>query len=55
MVDTEILPQKIRELIKEFMVMLKSEDVADTVMYALSTPATVQIHNIIVKHVDEKF
>lgn len=55
MVDTEILPQKIREVVKELMAMLKSDDVADTVIYALSTPTSVQIHDITVKHVDEKF
>lgn len=55
MVDTEILPQEMRDIVKEFMVMLKSEDVAESVIYALSTPASVQVHNITVKHVEEKF
>ncbi|XP_055845278.1 farnesol dehydrogenase [Episyrphus balteatus] len=54
-VNTDILPTEIQTVVKQFMPMLKSEDVADAVLYAISTPDNVQVHNIIIKPMGEKF
>lgn len=55
MVDTNILPQGIKDSIKGFMATLSSSDVAETITYILSTPQSVQIQDIIVKHLEERF
>ncbi|XP_055915014.1 farnesol dehydrogenase [Eupeodes corollae] len=54
-VNTDILPTEIQTVVKQFMPMLSSEDVADAVLYAISTPDNVQVHNIIIKPMGEKF
>ncbi|XP_046865319.1 farnesol dehydrogenase isoform X2 [Drosophila willistoni] len=53
-VDTEIIPDQIKELFTDFP-MLRSEDVADAVSYCISTPPNVQIHELTIKPVGEKF
>ncbi|XP_073828248.1 farnesol dehydrogenase-like [Musca autumnalis] len=52
-VDTEILPDNIKQLIGE--TMLKSQDISSAVMYAISTPPHVQIHEMIIKPLGEMF
>lgn len=37
------------------MPMLHPDDVADAIMYALSTPKHVQIHELIIKPMGEKY
>ncbi|XP_017485915.1 PREDICTED: farnesol dehydrogenase [Rhagoletis zephyria] len=54
-VDTDILPSPIRSVVKEMLPSLKSEDVADAVLWAISTPSNVQVHNITIKPMGEKF
>ena len=43
-VDTDILPSEILSVVKQFMPMLKSQDVAEAVVWALSTPPNVQVN-----------
>ncbi|XP_037822149.1 farnesol dehydrogenase-like [Lucilia sericata] len=52
-VDTEIIPDKIKELIGD--AFLKSEDISQGVLYAISTPPHVQIHEMTIKPVGEMF
>ncbi|XP_041450135.1 farnesol dehydrogenase-like [Drosophila obscura] len=52
-VDTEILDKTIRA--SPDLPMLRSEDVADAVTYCIQTPPNVQIHELIIKPVGEKF
>uniref|UniRef100_A0A1B0FR92 Dehydrogenase n=1 Tax=Glossina morsitans morsitans TaxID=37546 RepID=A0A1B0FR92_GLOMM len=54
-VDTDILPIEIQNIVKPVMPMLEAADVADAILWALSRPANVQIHNIIIKPMGEKF
>uniref|UniRef100_W8CDP8 Dehydrogenase/reductase SDR family member 11 n=1 Tax=Ceratitis capitata TaxID=7213 RepID=W8CDP8_CERCA len=54
-VDTDILPTSIRTVVKEMLPSLKSEDVADAVLWAIGTPPNVQVHNITIKPMGEKF
>ncbi|XP_054088710.1 uncharacterized protein LOC105213965 [Zeugodacus cucurbitae] len=53
-VDTEILTPKVREIMNNTPP-LKSEDIADALIYCLQTPPHVQIHEMIIKHVGELF
>ncbi|XP_061390579.1 farnesol dehydrogenase-like [Musca vetustissima] len=52
-VDTEILPQNVKHLIGE--TMLKAEDISSGVLYAISAPPHVQIHEMIIKPLGEMF
>ncbi|TDG41903.1 hypothetical protein AWZ03_011675 [Drosophila navojoa] len=54
-VDTDILPEQIQGVIKPHMPMLRSEDVADAVLWTISTPSNVQVQNITIKPQGEKF
>ncbi|XP_073844032.1 farnesol dehydrogenase-like isoform X2 [Musca autumnalis] len=54
-VNTDILPTEIQTVVKQFMPMLKSEEVADAILWALETPPNVQVHNITIKPMGEKF
>ncbi|XP_067641763.1 farnesol dehydrogenase [Eurosta solidaginis] len=54
-VDTDILPTSIRSVVKEIMPSLKSADIADAVLWAIGTPPNVQVHNITIKPMGEKF
>ncbi|XP_018801191.1 PREDICTED: farnesol dehydrogenase [Bactrocera latifrons] len=54
-VDTDILPTSIRNVVKDMLPSLSSEDVADAVLWAISTPPNVQVHNITIKPMGEKF
>ncbi|XP_044271836.1 farnesol dehydrogenase-like [Tribolium madens] len=57
-VETEIIQanqlQINSELLKN-MSMLKSEDISEAVLYALATPPHVQVHELIIKPIGEKF
>ncbi|EDW24245.1 GL24037 [Drosophila persimilis] len=53
-VDTEIIDEKIKEAMPDFP-MLRAEDVADAVTYCIQTPPNVQIHELTIKPVGEKF
>ncbi|XP_005183173.2 farnesol dehydrogenase [Musca domestica] len=52
-VDTEILPDFIRKYANGCF--LQAEDISSGIMYALSTPPHVQIHEMIIKPVGEMF
>ncbi|XP_073831278.1 farnesol dehydrogenase-like [Musca autumnalis] len=52
-VDTEIIPDNARHLIGENI--LKAEDISSGVIYAISTPPHVQIHEMIIKPIGEIF
>ncbi|KAM7349319.1 farnesol dehydrogenase-like [Cochliomyia hominivorax] len=52
-VDTEIIDESIKNTLKG--TILKAEDVASGVLYAISTPPHVQIHEMIIKPVGELF
>ncbi|EDW86439.1 farnesol dehydrogenase [Drosophila tropicalis] len=54
-VDTDILPEQIQGVIKQHMPMLRSEDIADAVLWTIGTPSNVQVHNITIKPQGEKF
>ncbi|EFA12017.1 farnesol dehydrogenase [Tribolium castaneum] len=61
-VDTEIVQAnnfqmnpEMENLMPEKLLMLKSEDIADAVLYALGTPPHVQVHELTIKPVGEKF
>nr|CAI5850334.1 unnamed protein product [Callosobruchus analis] len=52
--DTDFIEQEVRDMIKmDSSVMLSAEDVADSVAYALSTPPHVQIHELMITHMNE--
>ncbi|XP_068157114.1 farnesol dehydrogenase-like [Drosophila tropicalis] len=53
-VDTEIVTDEVKERSPDF-AMLRSEDVADAVTYCIQTPPNVQIHELIIKPIGEKF
>ncbi|XP_017144561.1 farnesol dehydrogenase [Drosophila miranda] len=53
-VDTEIFEKNSPELANS-MPMLKAEDVADAVTYCIQTPPNVQIHELTIKPVGERF
>ncbi|BFF91761.1 farnesol dehydrogenase [Drosophila madeirensis] len=53
-VDTEIFDKNSAELAKS-MPMLRAEDVADAVTYCIQTPPYVQIHELTIKPVGERF
>ncbi|XP_061393702.1 farnesol dehydrogenase-like [Musca vetustissima] len=52
-VDTEIIPDNARPIIGENI--LKAEDISSGVVYAISTPPHVQIHEMIIKPLGEIF
>ncbi|XP_034484531.1 farnesol dehydrogenase [Drosophila innubila] len=54
-VDTDILPEQLQDVIKQHMPMLSSQDVADAVLWTIATPPNVQVHNITIKPQGEKF
>ncbi|XP_023178848.2 farnesol dehydrogenase [Drosophila hydei] len=54
-VDTDILPEQIQGVIKPHMPMLRSEDVADAILWTIGTPSNVQVQNITIKPQGEKF
>uniref|UniRef100_A0A1L8E4Z9 Putative dehydrogenase n=1 Tax=Nyssomyia neivai TaxID=330878 RepID=A0A1L8E4Z9_9DIPT len=53
-VDTELLPDNVEELIPE-LPMLQSEDVSKSVLYVLGTPPHVQIHELTIRPFGETF
>ncbi|XP_022231779.2 farnesol dehydrogenase [Drosophila obscura] len=53
-VDTEIFDKNSAELTNS-MPMLRAEDVADAVTYCIQTPPNVQIHELTIKPVGERF
>ncbi|TDG39111.1 hypothetical protein AWZ03_014467 [Drosophila navojoa] len=53
-VDTEIIDKDRLAGLGEFP-MLRSEDVADAISYCIQTPPHVQIHDLIIKPIGEKF
>ncbi|XP_016965141.3 farnesol dehydrogenase [Drosophila biarmipes] len=55
MVDTDILPDQIQDVVKQHMPMLRSDDVADAVLWVIGTPPNVQVQNITIKPQGEKF
>ncbi|KAL5281167.1 DHRS11.2 family protein [Megaselia abdita] len=52
-VDTEIVPKEFKQ-IPNFP-MLKSEDISNAIIYCISTPQHVQIHELTIKPLHEKF
>ncbi|XP_005183171.2 farnesol dehydrogenase [Musca domestica] len=52
-VDTDIVPENARQLMGENM--LKAKDISSGVLYAISTPPHVQIHEMIIKPLGELF
>ncbi|XP_046865320.1 farnesol dehydrogenase-like [Drosophila willistoni] len=53
-VDTEIIPENVKKAVTVFP-KLRSEDVADAVTYCIQTPPNVQIHELTIKPIGEKF
>lgn len=53
-VDTEIINKETIPDIAGFP-MLRAEDIADAISYCIQTPPSVQIHELIIKPVGEKF
>ena len=53
-ISPDQLPKEITDIMKNAP-SLKAKDVADSVLYVLSTPPHVQIHELIIKAVGEKF
>ncbi|KAH8274878.1 hypothetical protein KR044_002293 [Drosophila immigrans] len=51
-VDTDILPAQLQGVIKEHMPMLRAEDIADAVLWTISTPPNVQVSAIFMPHRD---
>ncbi|XP_037936372.1 farnesol dehydrogenase [Teleopsis dalmanni] len=54
-VDTDILPPNIQSIVKGNCPMLRSSDVAETMLWILNTPPNVQVQNVTIKPMDEKF
>lgn len=55
-VETEIFGTEKLKQMKEFEVQfLKSEDISEAVLYVLGTPSHVQVHELTIKPVGEKF
>ncbi|XP_062139446.1 farnesol dehydrogenase-like [Drosophila sulfurigaster albostrigata] len=54
-VDTEIIDKEAIKAINIEFPMLRSEDVADAVTYCIQTPPNVQIHELTIKPIGEKF
>lgn len=52
-VDTEIFPENLSDVIRASMPMLAAKDVSSAVLYALSAPPNVQVHEIILKPLGE--
>ena len=52
-VDTEIVPEKYKPMLGN--AILKSEDISQGVLFAISTPPHVQIHEMTIKPVGEMF
>ncbi|EDV99767.1 farnesol dehydrogenase [Drosophila grimshawi] len=52
-VDTEILPDSFREAVGK--TMLRPQDISQAVMFTLSTPPHMQVHEMIIKPVGEMF
>ncbi|XP_034472785.1 farnesol dehydrogenase-like [Drosophila innubila] len=52
-VDTDILPDNVRNSVSQ--TMLKPEDIAQAVLFSISTPPHMQIHEMIIKPVGELF
>ncbi|KAL7740664.1 hypothetical protein ACLKA6_000037 [Drosophila palustris] len=52
-VDTDILPDNVRDSVAE--TMLKPENIAQAVLFAIATPPHMQIHEMIIKPVGELF
>ncbi|KAH8411621.1 hypothetical protein KR215_007495 [Drosophila sulfurigaster] len=50
-VDTEIVPDRVRDAVND--TMLKSEDISQAVLFTLSTPPHMQVHEITIKPVGE--
>ncbi|KAH8284266.1 hypothetical protein KR044_007774, partial [Drosophila immigrans] len=50
-VDTEIVPDEVRDVASD--TMLKAEDISQAVLFSLSTPPHMQIHEITIKPVGE--
>ncbi|XP_034107430.1 farnesol dehydrogenase-like isoform X3 [Drosophila albomicans] len=50
-VDTEIVPDRVRDAVSD--TMLKSEDISQAVLFTLSTPPHMQVHEITIKPVGE--
>ncbi|KAL5292270.1 DHRS11.2 family protein [Megaselia abdita] len=52
-VDTDILPEGFRQTPN--VPMMKSEDISNAIVYCISTPPNVQIHELTIKPLHEKF
>ncbi|XP_065364715.1 farnesol dehydrogenase-like [Calliphora vicina] len=52
-VDTELLPDNIKEILGE--TLLKPQDISQGILYAISTPPHVQVHELTIKPVGEMF
>ncbi|KAH8416555.1 hypothetical protein KR222_009022, partial [Zaprionus bogoriensis] len=53
MVDTEIVPDKVRDVVGD--TMLKSQDISQAVLFTLATPPHMQVHEMIIKPMGELF
>lgn len=51
--DTEIVSEDVKKMMN--MEMLKSKDVSNAIVYCISTPPNVQIHELIIRPLHEKF
>ncbi|XP_037935022.1 farnesol dehydrogenase-like [Teleopsis dalmanni] len=51
LVETEIVPEQMKQAIGDHI--LKSEDVSSAILFAISTPPHVQIHEMIIKPIGE--
>ncbi|KAL5292266.1 DHRS11.2 family protein [Megaselia abdita] len=52
-VDTEIVPEEFKN--SGMFKFLKAEDISDAILYCVSTPPNVQIHELTIKPLHEKF